>query len=300
MNIADATVSAARKFFNKKNIPLDFMLEPMRGDQSIIIPIGMNNRKFFCKTFLSRTKQQILSEIEFVETLAKYDVAVMSYLDINSRKVFCFPGFTNCWSYITESVEGERNVVLNNSIIFEIIDEISKMHYVTRKLDWSLSGIDTITDYQKLEQLFIDKQSFFESDFVGRIVENVLAGGHDNYLLYPIHSDLYCRNIMVEDHHFKAFIDFSDLRFSGFEDDLGKFIQSILLSTNLMMREIENFIIYYEKVSHLLISRRNLCISVVYHILELLFLEIDGCEKEDIMIKMDAIRRILSYYDMWR
>ena len=24
------------------------------------------------------------------------------------------------------------------------------------------------------------------------------------------------------------------------------------------------------------------------------------CEKEDIMIKMDAIRRILSYYDMWR
>lgn len=89
----------------------------------------------------------------------------------------------------------------------------------------------------------------------------------DETVKCPIHSDICFKNIIFSKMQGMFLIDFSDLRFSYLEDDLGRFFQCILYENDVNIDVISSLIARYEKNTEFVISKKNLCISILFNVM---------------------------------
>ena len=162
----------------------------------------------------------------------------------------------NITFYASEFVDGDNSTVLSNTLIRDIVINIARMHSKLKNFDKSTINIEKITDYQKMIELYIKNNCDCDSKGIGEYLEKIIKIGIDNVPTYPIHSDLYMGNIKVQNGKFKSFMDFSDIRESYFEDDLGKFFQSILMEGSIESDDIANLIKVYESESRISLSKK--------------------------------------------
>lgn len=110
----------------------------------------------------------------------------------------------------------------------------------------------------------MSNHQFCEEANLCNLLEEIIPIGVNEARVYPIHSDLYFNNFIIKDNEFKSFIDFSDIRKSYFEDDLGKFFQNLMCSQNYNIYQIEKLIEVYENITEDKMERINVYMSVIY------------------------------------
>ena len=240
------------------------------GNGSFSLPVLLENGIYYFKFFPTSNMFTVQSEIDIVNYLIKNGTPLPRFLTQNDKEIFHSKN-GNIFFYAQEVMDGDNTSVLSEHLINVIVDSIAQMHLKLKDFDKTTIHIEKITDYQKLIELYIKNKCNCDSKGIGEYLERIIRIGIDNVPTYPIHSDLYMGNIMVKDGHFKGFIDFSNIRESYFEDDLGKFFQSMLLENIIIPEDIENLIKVYESKCDIPLSRRNIYVSTLYCMLDRYF-----------------------------
>lgn len=257
----------ALKMLKKQNITPMKIGQIYYGENNFIMPILLEDGIYHCKFFLHPNYDRINSEVIFSDYLREHNISVPKFLEKEGKKIFEYR--ENDLYYVffaSEHIEAEKEPVLCKDCIEDIIENISQMHQVSKRINKSLIKLEKVTDYQRLIKLLSSKKK--ECDEIGltEYLSRTIEYGTDNSEMYPIHSDLYMGNIMTQNGKFKSFIDFSDIRESYLEDDLGKFFQNLLTAKNREIAELEEFLHIYETRSQIKLSRKNIYISIIYRI----------------------------------
>lgn len=263
-------ICALIDFFERRGQTVTVDPDIYYGDGCVVVPFLFHDNLYYGKFFTQSTEQSILSEVLFVDYLRESRVAVPEFLFLDGKKVFytdClkFP----CYFYATKHIESDNDSAnMTDGMIGLLIENIGAMHTQTLTFSSNLPGIVRITDYQKLIALYTQYKSLIDTANLNRYIDRIAAIGPDKTDVFPIHSDLHTANILTMHERFVAFIDFSDLRMSGFEDDLGKLMQNLIGAKGVSVDKIDYYIAIYENSTGILINRKNLYISIVYHILD--------------------------------
>lgn len=264
------------------------------GDKNFILPVLLDDGIYYFKFFMEPVQEHIEADIKVVEYLRENGISVPEFFDKNGRKIFKSSEdipFSTIF-YASKHVEADKDeeYSMSTETIEDIIRQIGRMHLKLKKFDKSKINIDKITDYQRLIQLYIDKKDLCDERGISEKIEKVIGMGIDKVETYPIHSDLHSANIMIENGRFKSFIDFSDVRESYFEDDLGKFFQNLLGAKNVNMSEISRIMKIYEDETGIKLSKKNIYTSTIYRILDRYFWKLSrGVIDMDYDIKINAI-----------
>ncbi len=262
------------------------------GDTNFILPVLLDSGIYYFKFFMRPNQQHIEAEISVVEYLRKNGIVIPEFYEQEGQKLFVSDDemqFKTIF-YGSKRVEAEEEPDMTPEVIEEIVTQIAQMHIKLKNFDKSTISIDKVTDYQRLIELYIEKKDLCDERGISEDIEKVIRIGVDRVNTYPIHSDLYSANIMMQNNRFKSFIDFSDLRESYFEDDLGKLFQNLLGAKDISLEEIKRLMYIYERVSGITISRKNVYCSTIFRLLDRYFWKLSrGVQDVDYDIKIIAI-----------
>lgn len=243
------------------------------GDNCILVPVEIDFKNYYCKIFITTSQEVLESEVKFVNFLINHGIHAPAFWVLNDTSIFFsdsiqFPAFF----YFTQEIENDGDVTtLSDKLIKQIVMNIGELHLKTMEFTDTLPGIKKVADYQSLISLYIKHKKKCQDFGFSTIIEEIIFNGPNRVSQYPIHSDIYSKNILTVNNKFRAFIDFSDLRISSFEDDLGKFMQNLVGAKGIPVNSIERYIQIYENYTNTRIDRRNLFISIIYRVLERFF-----------------------------
>lgn len=240
------------------------------GNRSFTLPTLLNDRIYYFKFFPSANKPSIESDVAVVNYLIENGISLPSFFQQDGKQIF-YGENENITFYASKFVDGDNSPVLSSTLIRDIVINIARMHSKLKNFDKSTINIEKVTDYQRMIELYIKNNCYCDSKGIGEYLEKIIKIGTDNVPTYPIHSDLYMGNIKVQNGKFKSFMDFSDIRESYFEDDLGKFFQSVLMEYSIQSDDIANLIKVYESESGISLSKKNVYVSVLYCMLDRYF-----------------------------
>lgn len=289
-------------FYHNKGLEIQIVGKPYYGDQCIVVPFDFDGKRYYNKFFIGISEATVTSEVRFVDYLHNSNISVPEFLEINNHKVF----YTNrstfpAYFFATKEIENDHDTAdISDQLIRQFISKISELHLVAMKFPCELEGINTISDFQRMLSLYVMNKQLIDNVGFDCYIKSTIELEPDIVPVYPIHSDLHTANILTNDNSFVAFVDFSDLRYAGFEDDLGKLMQNLIGAKNLQVTEIEKYIQYYESLTHIAISRKNLYISIVYHILERFVDKCKGGISDGYVKKIERILINLSQNYCWR
>ena len=234
-----------------------------------------------------------------MDYLRKNGIIVPEYLVIENKKTF----FTESsqlpyYFYLTKEIINDGDTaIMSDGLVKEIIKHVSDLHLKTLSFSQELPGITIISDYQNLITLYLKYSKLFDNCQMTECIIKILEQVPDQYTVHPIHSDIYSANIFTRNGHFVAFVDFSDLRFSGFEDDLGKLFQNLIGAKEVPIEQIDRYISLYEQYTSFSLSKKNLCISIFYHILErFVDKSIYGVEQEYKTKVLEILIRLIDHF----
>lgn len=264
------------------------------GDKNFILPVLMDEGIYYFKFFMDPVKEYIEADVNIVEYLKNNGIEVPDFYSKNDKKIFYssdkIPFKTIFYASKHVDADKDKEFEMSNEEAEDIIKKIGKMHVKLKEFDKSKVKINKTTDYQRLIQLYIDKKDLCDERNISEKIEEVIRFGIDKVSTYPIHSDLHSANIMMENGKFKSFIDFSDVRDSYFEDDLGKFFQNLLGAKGAKMEEINRLIQIYEEETGIKLSKKNIYISTIYRIMDRYFWKLSrGVRDTDYDIKVNGI-----------
>ena len=237
------------------------------GNGSYTLPTLLDDGIYYFKFFPTRDISEVQSEVDFVDYLINRGISIPRLLNQNSREVFQSHDSSTVF-YASEHMDGDYNPVLSRPLIEEIITNIAQMHSMAKDFDKSSVTMQKRTDYQRLIDLYIKTQCDRDQRGIAKCIERTMKIGVQDVPTYPIHSDLYMGNIVTKDGKFRGFFDFSNLRESYLEDDLGKFFQSALEANAISPKDIDSLVKLYEKESGISLNRDNLYVSTLYCVLE--------------------------------
>lgn len=240
------------------------------GNRSFTLPTLLNDGIYYFKFFPSANKPSIESNVAVVNYLIENGISFPSFFQQDGKQIF-YGENGNIAFYASKFVDSDNSPVLSSTLIRDIVIHIARMHSKLKTFDKSTINIEKVTDYQRMIELYIKNNCDCDSKGIGKYLEKIIKIGTDNVPTYPIHSDLYMGNIKVQNGKFKSFMDFSDIRESYFEDDLGKFFQSVLMEDSIQSDDIANFIKVYESESGISLSKKNVYVSVLYCMLDRYF-----------------------------
>ena len=240
------------------------------GNGSFSFPALLENGIYYFKFFPTTNISAIQSEIDIVNYLIRKGIPLPRFLTQNGKTIFHSKN-GNMVFYASEFMDGDNDPILSKQLINDIVINIAQMHLKIKDFDKTNINIEKTTDYQRLMELYIKNQCNGDSKGIEEYLERIIKIGVDNVPTYPIHSDLYMGNVRIKDGNFKGIIDFSNLRESYFEDDLGKFFQSILLANVIVPEDIDDLIKLYESESGIPLSKRNIYVSTLYCMLDRYF-----------------------------
>ncbi len=240
------------------------------GNRSFTLPTLLNDGIYYFKFFPSANKPSIESDVAVVNYLIENGISLPSFFKQDEKQIF-YGENENITFYASKFVDGDNSPVLSSTLIRDIVINIARMHSKLKNFDKSTINIEKVTDYQRMIELYIKNNCYCDSKGIGEYLEKIIKIGTDNVPTYPIHSDLYMGNIKVQNGKFKSFMDFSDIRESYFEDDLGKFFQSVLMEDSIQSDDIANLIKVYESESGISLSKKNVYVSVLYCMLDRYF-----------------------------
>lgn len=235
------------------------------GEDNFILPALVEGQIFYFKFFTTPRKEIMESEVQVVNELRKNGISVPEYFTKDGNSVFTSSEETfDITFYGSKHIDGTQNPVITDELLEEVIDKIAEMHKVIAETDRSNLHLKSVTDYQRIMDFYITNAGFCrEKGLVGHI-EAIIQSGDEKTQKYPIHADLYFNNILFENDQFKSFIDFSDMRESYFEDDLGKFFQTLLCTKGIEMEQIKELMRIYEQKLGRNISKKDVYISTFY------------------------------------
>lgn len=264
------------------------------GDKNFILPVLVDEGIFYFKFFMDPIEEHIEAEVSVVEYLKENGIEVPDFYCKDNKKIFYsgenMPFKTIFYASKHVNADKDKEHEMSTEEAEDIIKNIARMHLKLKKFDKSSVKIDKTTDYQRLIQLYIDKKDLCDERNISEKIERVIEYGTDKVETYPIHSDLHSANIMMKNGKFKSFIDFSDVRDSYFEDDLGKFFQNLLGSKGVKMSEMHRLIAIYEQETGITLSRKNIYTSTIYRIMDRYFWKLSrGVRDTDYDIKINGI-----------
>lgn len=239
------------------------------GENNFILPIQLNGTIYYFKFFPNSNIDQLKSEIIFTRYLRENGINTPKYFKQRDREVF----ETDCNSmkvlfFATEHIDADIEPDKTPELLIDIIKNVARIHMQTKKFDKGSIKIERVTDYQKLFAYYISQNEFWKKHDLDQIIEKAIQIGDEKRDTYPIHSDLRIANIMIENGRVKSFIDFGDLRESYFEDDLGKFFQSLVGTNGINLGGIKRLITLYESETDTKVSRKKIYISMIYNLME--------------------------------
>lgn len=262
------------------------------GDTNFILPVLLEDGIYYFKFFMNPIREHIEADVMVVEYLRENGVEVPEFYCKEGNKIFTAGNEVpfNTIFYGSSHVDAEEEPDMPTEVIEDIIRHIAQMHLMLKEFDKSKIDVEKITDYQRLIQLYINKKDLCDERGMSETLERIISIGTDRVETYPIHSDLHSANIMMENNRFKAFIDFSDVRESYFEDDLGKFFQNLLGAKNVSLDEIKRLMDIYEQESGIKPSRKNVYSSTIFRILDRYFWKLSrGVQDTGYDIKIQGI-----------
>lgn len=278
-----------KELLNEKNFCCTMGKEIFTGDNCIIVPFFCEDGKYFLKFFINGNLSQICAEIELVKYFFDIGLPVpqffsfgeASYLakKINSQNFYCFA---------TKEIDFFSISKPTLSQLIKSTEVISLLHNSINKYNWKHLNLNIITDFQRLFNLIVTNYSFFNSNGILQSVEDVLRFKHQKSKLIPIHSDLRMENILFMNNDLKAIIDFSDIRVSCIEDDIGRFIQYLSYTKDIKFDIINEIISKYQVFSQQILNLKLLRISIIYNTLFRLcsdYLYLNEREKETYFLK---------------
>ena len=245
------------------------------GHRKFIMPTLVDDGIYHFKFFLNPEDEHIEAEVKIVQYLRENGIEVPGFYEKDGKNIFhsseSIPFKATFFASKHVDADPDQEYSMSREASADIIKHIGEMHLKLKEFDKSKISIDSITDYEKLVELYIFKKDLCDERGLSKMVEKIIEIGPEKVATYPIHSDLHSANIMMENDKFKSFIDFSDVRDSYFEDELGKVFQNLMGSKGYSINEVQNLIDIYEENTGIDLSRRNIYISTMYRLLDRYF-----------------------------
>ena len=264
-------MSNYNKLFLDNNIPVQKTEDEIKGFDGIILPVVIDNKRFYFKFLPKEFKMNIEREIKTVEELKKNNCNVPIYYKKDNKSIF---EIDNQICYATLEVPGiQFNKNVNKDLLKPIITELAKMHRVLKNIPVLE---EKESDLDRFHSFYEKNKIFFKKNGLEKYIESVLSKDYNNEDVIYIHADVNFRNIFVENEDI-YFIDFTDLRVGYIEDDLGKLFQNILY-LNLSDEELNELIKIYEQELGNKINNDNLVLSIVFRIMYRYFCFVNNCE----------------------
>lgn len=257
----------AINLIRNENIQITEVKKLIFGENNFVVPAIHNGDFYFFKFFTNPNLGSIKNEVLFVNYLKRKGSRVPDFLTIDGNMVFIpqkREGFRAAF-FATKQVKGTSNPPVTIALLENTIEQISSLHLNIMGFDNSIGTINQVTDFQQLINFYVSNRDFFLKNKLDKMIEKTITLGYDETAKYPIHSDIRFENIVFENNSVKAFIDFTDLRQSCFEDDLGRFFQYLAYSKGLAVKDLQHLAKIYQKATGIILSSKNLRISLVFN-----------------------------------
>lgn len=257
----------AKNLIGDEDIQITEVKRPIFGENNFVIPAKYNSDFYFFKFFMNPILGSIQNEVQFVNYLKRKGSLVPDFLTINGNIVFTPQKREGLHAvfFATKQVKGISNPPVTIALLENIIEQISLLHLNIMGFDNSIGTINQVTDFQQLINFYVSNRDFFLKNKLDKIIEKTITLGDDETAKYPIHSDIRFENIVFENNSVKAFIDFTDLRQSCFEDDLGRFFQYLAYSKGIGIKDLQHLANIYQQATGIILSSKNLRISLVFN-----------------------------------
>lgn len=237
------------------------------GDNSFTLEVKTPIGKYFFKFFLAKNIKKIKSEIFIMKFLQRKKLRVPELLNIGNNELFyskMMPQINTVF-YATKSIKGTAISIQSLDNLYKIIDYISWLHKYCAEINIKRINLQYRTDHQNLIEFYLSNFLFFNKKGLDKDIEYFINLIPDKNKKYPIHSDIHCKNIIFSEEYGITLIDFSDIRISYLEDDLGRFFQYILYELNVDINTINLLIENYESISKFTIKRTSIYISIIFN-----------------------------------
>lgn len=237
------------------------------GDNSFTLEVTTAICKYFFKFFLAENIKKVKSEIFVLKFLQGKKLSVPEFLRIGNDELFYSQMIpqVNTIFYATKVVEGTPMPITSWDNLYKVIDYVSLLHKYCAEIDMKKIKLRHSTGHQNLIKFYLYNFSFFNRKGLAKEIEYFINLVPYKHKMYPIHSDIHCKNMIFSEKSGITLIDFSDIRIGYFEDDLGKFFQYILYEKNVDINVISLLIETYEKISKFTVSRTNIYISIIFN-----------------------------------
>lgn len=267
------------------------VIETIDGDDNFIIKGLVEQQIYYFKFFNYANIEQIRAEIQVVNFLRRKNIIVPEFYKRNEQILFEHKTH-NMVFYASKELKGNNKYSVNKKLLEEIIDSISNMHKKLMTMDASKINLKEITDKDRMAIFYNNNIEFLTSNRIEKYIKHAIENESEKNKKYPIHSDLYFKNIIFNDNKVVGFIDFSDIRKSYIEEDLGKLFQNLLCAHNFKIDTIEELIGRYKEKMNIFISDKNIYISILYRTVYRYYIEYkeSNFEKE----KFEEVMNIIS------
>lgn len=284
----------ALEMLKEQGIKVDKSADLYYGHHKFVLPVLVDGGIYHFKFFITPEDEHIEAEVMVTDYLRENGISVPDFYENDGRKIFHSnkSGPFKATFFASKHIDADpdQEYSMSREASEDIIKHIGEMHLVLRKFDKSKINIERVTDYEKLVDMYVFKKDLCDERNISDKIERIISIGEDKVETYPIHSDLHSANIMMQDDKFKAFIDFSDLRDSYFEDDLGKVFQNLMGSKGYSIEDVKELISIYEKNTGIKLSRKNVYISTMYRLLDRYFFKLSrGVIDTDYDIRINGI-----------
>ena len=284
----------ALEMLKEQGIKVDKSADLYYGHHKFVLPVLVDGGIYHFKFFITPEDEHIEAEVMVTDYLRENGISVPDFYENNGRKIFhsnmSAPFKATFFASKHIDADPDQEYSMSREASEDIIKHIGEMHLVLRKFDKSKINIERVSDYEKLVDMYVFKKDLCDERNISDKIERIIRIGEDKVETYPIHSDLHSANIMMQNDKFKAFIDFSDLRDSYFEDDLGKVFQNLMGSKGYSIEDVKELISMYEKNTGIKLSRKNVYISTMYRLLDRYFFKLSrGVIDTDYDIRINGI-----------
>lgn len=239
------------------------VIKVLDGEDNFIIKGLIEQQIYYFKFFYNANIEKIKAEIQVVNFLRNNDIIVPEFYKKNGQILFENKTHDIAF-YASKELKGNNKYSINKKLLEEIIDSISNMHKKIITIDESKINLKENTDKDRIEMFYNNNMKFLTNNGIDKYIKLVIENKSEKNKKYPIHSDLYFKNIIFNDSKVVGFIDFSDIRKSYIEDDLGKLFQNLLCVHNFTINTIEELIWRYKEKMNIFISDKNIYISILY------------------------------------
>ncbi len=222
------------------------ILKIIEGEDNFILEIRITKQIYYFKFFQKPNIKKLESEVKFVKFLRDNNIVVPSFYEKN-KKILFYNKENDIAFYATEKIEGNNKFYTNYRLVEKIIDRVCEMHNVILNINLENLELQEETDKERLIEFYNKNSSFIIKNNLKYCIDIVKEIEAENKITYPIHSDLYFKNIIFNNNKIKGFIDFSDIRKTYIEEDLGKLFQNLLCSHSFNIIQIDGLIKKYKE-----------------------------------------------------